>query len=96
MLHEIDVISVGVIITRCDELQERFKALGLGTDGRSIATKYGESTTHWSKLTDRIATSDAGMCPVLMIGIRDTCYEDDIPEVPIQFPPPTVSRARRL
>ena len=95
LLHELDVISVGVIITRCDELQARFKSLGLAKDGKSIASKYGASTTHWGKLKNRIENSDAGMCPVLMIGIADACYEDDMPGVPIQLPPSKAKRKPR-
>ena len=86
LLHEIDVISVGIIITRCDELQALFKSLGYTRDNKPIAAKYGASTTHWSKLRERIGNSDAGMCPVLMIGIRKECYRDDIPGVPIILP----------
>lgn len=84
LLHELDVISVGIIITRSDELQALFKSLGRGSDGKPIAQKYGASTTHWSKLTDRIGNSDAGMCPVLMIGIRPEGYVDDMPGVPLR------------
>lgn len=85
LLHELDVISVGIIVTRCDELQGLFKSLGLAADGKPIATKYGASTTHWSKLKSRIANGDAGMCPVLMIGIGLNCYRDDMPGVPIRL-----------
>ncbi len=87
MLHELEVISAGVIITRGDELQQIFDGLGWVRDKKGspqhIGSKYGESTTHWSKLTNRINNDDAGMCPVLMIGIRDMCYRDDMPKAPI-------------
>lgn len=43
LLFDLRAISVGVIITRCDELQEIFDALGRGAS-------YGASTTHMSKL----------------------------------------------
>ena len=85
LLHELDVISLGIIITRCDELQGLFKSLGRGSDGKPLSQKYGASTTHWSKLRDRIGNSDAGMCPVLMIGIRNECYVDDMPGVPLRI-----------
>jgi hypothetical protein len=86
LLHELEIISAGVIITRGDELQKVFDSLGwINTKkGRPqrIGSKYGESATHWSKLTDRINNDDAGMCPVLMIGIGTPCYRDDIRDVP--------------
>jgi hypothetical protein len=47
LLFDLRVISVGIIITRCDELQEIFDDLGRGKS-------YGSSTTHISKLLPRI------------------------------------------
>lgn len=44
LLHELGVLSVGVIITRMDELQAIFDRLG-----SEVGKKYGGSTTHWSK-----------------------------------------------
>lgn len=70
LLHELDVISAGVIITRTDELQELFNDLGVGT-------KYGASTTHWSKLIPRVDASGAGSCPLLLVGITRRCYRED-------------------
>ncbi len=70
LLHELDVISVGVIITRRDELQEIFNHLGVGQ-------KYGASTTHWSKLIPRVEAAGAGSCPLLLVGITANCYRDD-------------------
>jgi len=70
LLHELDVISVGVIITRTDELQLIFNALGVGT-------KYGASTTHWSKLIPRVDAAGAGSCPLLLVGITPKCYRKD-------------------
>ncbi len=93
MLHELNVISLGVIITRCDQLQDLFRDLGYGADNKPIQQKYGASTTHWSKLVRRVGNNDAGMCPVLMIGIGRECYEDDLPEVPIR---PLPSRRGRF
>ena len=42
LLFDLRAISVGVIISRCDELQDIFKKLGRGSS-------YGASTTHMSK-----------------------------------------------
>ena len=72
LLHELDVISVGVLITRMDELQKIFDKLG-----RAIGKKYGASTTHWSKLMPRVEAGGAGACPLLLVGITANCYTDD-------------------
>jgi len=56
--------SVGVIITRCDELQEIFDSLDKGSS-------YGASTTHMSKLLPRI---EGGGCPILVFGISKKLY----------------------
>ena len=83
LLHEWNIISVGVVITRSDELQSIFENLGWVRDKQKrwqrVASKYGQSTTHWSKLMGRIQGGDAGMCPVLLVGIRKECYIDDTP-----------------
>ena len=71
LLHELRAISVGVIITRADELQGLFNSLGKGKS-------YGPSTTHMSKLLPRIRGGGSGGCPVLAFGITMQCYEEDI------------------
>ena len=43
LLFDLRAISVGIIITRCDELQEIFVELGRGQS-------YGASTTHMGKI----------------------------------------------
>ena len=68
LLHQLRVLSVGVIITRASELQRLFDQLGIGP-------KYGNSTTHWSKLIPKIDGGGAGGCPVLAVGITDKCYD---------------------
>lgn len=70
LLFDLRVISVGVIITRCDELQEIFVSLGRGKS-------YGASTTHMSKLLPRLEGGGGGGCPVLVFGIRKALYKDD-------------------
>ena len=70
LLHQLDVISVGVIITRSDSLQELFASLGIGA-------KYGSSTTHMSKLLPRMEGGGAGGCPVVAFGITDALYDPD-------------------
>ena len=67
--HECDIISVGVIITRSESLNCIFKSLG-------IAQKYGASTTWMGKLLPRLDSRRHGACPILAIGIKDTCIEE--------------------
>lgn len=71
LLHQLGVISVGVIITRSDELAEIFKLMGK-------AGSYGQSTTHISKLIPRLEGGGAGGCPVLVFGIGKKLYEEDL------------------
>ncbi len=69
LLFELRAISVGIIITRCDELQSLFDELGRGKS-------YGNSTTHMSKLLPRIEGGGGGGCPLLVFGIRRSLLED--------------------
>ena len=68
LLHQLRVVSVGVVLTRTSELQDLFNTLGIGS-------KYGNSTTHWDKLIPKIDGGGAGGCPVLAVGITQQCYE---------------------
>lgn len=70
LLHGLRTVSVGVIITRSDELQEIFKSLGRGSS-------YGNSTTHMSKLLPRIEGGGAGGCPILVFGIKPSLYREN-------------------
>jgi hypothetical protein len=70
LLFELHAISIGVIITRCDELQIIFVKLGRGKS-------YGNSTTHMSKLLPRIEGGSGGGCPILVFGIKDKLYVED-------------------
>ncbi|MBL8254033.1 MAG: restriction endonuclease [Candidatus Competibacter sp.] len=72
LLFDLRVISVGIIITRCDELQVLFNSLGRGKS-------YGNSTTHLSKLLPRIQGGGGAGCPLLVFGIRCSLYEEDCP-----------------
>jgi hypothetical protein len=67
LLFELHAISIGVIITRTDELQTIFDNLGRGSS-------YGNSTTHMSKLVPRIEGGGGGGCPILVFGIKDSLY----------------------
>tara|TARA_R110002049_G_scaffold50370_3_gene143079 strand:- start:120589 stop:121191 length:603 start_codon:yes stop_codon:yes gene_type:complete len=69
LLFDLRTISVGIIITRCDVLQDVFDQLGRGAS-------YGSSTTHMSKLLPRIEGGGAGGCPLLVFGIDDESYDE--------------------
>jgi len=71
LLFDLRVIQVGVVVTRCDELQAL--AVELGRDKQS----YGASTTHLSKLLPRLEGGGGGGCPVVVFGIRRTLFVDD-------------------
>jgi hypothetical protein len=70
LLFDLRAVSVGVIVTRCDHLQNVFKELGRGTS-------FGASTTHMSKLLPRINGGGGGGCPILVFGISDRLYIED-------------------
>jgi hypothetical protein len=67
LLFDLRVIDVGIIVTRCSELQAIFNKLGKGTS-------YGNSTTHMSKLLPRIEGGGGGGCPILVFGISTKLY----------------------
>ncbi|QHS52858.1 BglII/BstYI family type II restriction endonuclease [Edaphobacter sp. 12200R-103] len=68
LLFELNVLSVGVIITRAAELQNIFNSLGKGSS-------YGKSTTHMGKLVPKIENRASGGCPVLAFGIKAEAYD---------------------
>lgn len=70
LLFDLRAISVGVIITRCDNLQEIFVSLQRGAS-------YGASTTHMSKLLPRIEGGGGAGCPLLVFGITKNLYLED-------------------
>jgi hypothetical protein len=70
LLFELRAISVGVIITRCDNLQDIFDNLGRGKS-------YGNSTTHMSKLLSRIQGGGGAGCPILVFGITKRLFDED-------------------
>ena len=71
LLFDLRVISVGIIITRCDELQNIFDQLGRGKS-------YGASTTHMSKLLPKIEGGGGAGCPLLVFGISKKLDLEDI------------------
>jgi len=68
LLFDLRTVSVGIIMTRCDELQAVFEDMGRGPS-------YGASTTHMSKLLPRIEGGGGAGCPILVFGIRKDCIE---------------------
>ncbi|MEZ5723002.1 MAG: BglII/BstYI family type II restriction endonuclease [Paracoccaceae bacterium] len=70
LLFDLRAVSVGVIVTRCDELQEIFNQLGRGSS-------YGASTTHMAKLLPKIEGGGAAGCPLLVFGISKSLYLED-------------------
>ena len=68
LLFELRALNVGVIMTRCDELQEIFDSLGRGSS-------YGASTTILSKLLRKLEGGGGGGCPVLVFGITKRLYD---------------------
>jgi hypothetical protein len=74
LLFDLRVIDVGVIVTRCTELQSLF--IEVGRDRQS----YGSSTTHMDKLLFRLEGGGGGGCPVVAFGIKRSNYVDDRPQ----------------
>jgi hypothetical protein len=70
LLFDLRAISVGVIITRCDNLQNIFDDLDRGKS-------YGASTTHMSKLLPRIEGGSGSGCPILVFGITERLYNEN-------------------
>lgn len=78
LLFDLRTVSVGVIVTRCDELQKIFNRLGRGKS-------YGNSTTHMGKLLPRLNGGGGGGCPVLVFGIRSSLFVEDVPDADVQI-----------
>jgi hypothetical protein len=92
LLFDLRVISVGVIITRSDELQDLFDELKRGDS-------YGNSTTHMGKLLPRVYGGGGGGCPLLVFGIKKSLYLAEtgpvVPKKPKKPKPPKKPRAAR-
>lgn len=71
LLYELQVIDVGLIVTRATSLESVLKAAGRNP------TTYGKATTHTDKLYPKIRGGGAGGCPILVLGITKECYVDD-------------------
>ncbi|MBU0711431.1 hypothetical protein KJ762_02790 [bacterium] len=66
---EYDAISLGILVTRSNDLDPLFKELG-------VKNKYGASTTHMGKLLPRLIAGRNGGCPVLVFGITTKLIKD--------------------
>lgn len=66
-LHREGAIAVGAIVTRGPQLQRLIGPVIRSNRGQF---KYGQSSTHWNKLTPRVNLGGGGECPLLLIGIQ--------------------------
>jgi hypothetical protein len=71
LLFDLKVIDVGVIVTRCTELNGFDKEVG------RVKTSLGASSTHLNKLLPRLNGGGGGGCPVVVFGISKGAYVDD-------------------
>jgi hypothetical protein len=70
LLFDLNVVSVGIIITRSIALEKIIKELGR-------AKSFGASTTHMGKLRPKLCNRASGGCPVLAFGIKPAAYDPD-------------------
>jgi hypothetical protein len=76
LLFDLRTVSVGVILTRAEDLKDLFR--DLTAKGLKPASSFGESTTHWGKLVPRLEGGAGGGCPILAFGITRGLYEEDV------------------
>ncbi len=65
LLHQLDILSVGIVITRDTDLQGALNEIRPGT-------AFGRSSTHTDKLWPKIDGGGAGGCPILVLGITES------------------------
>jgi hypothetical protein len=75
-----DKISVGVLITRSNELDPWIDSLGTYMDKhgqiRKYKEKFGASTTHMAQLLRRLRAGRHGGCPVMVFGITPRLLQE--------------------
>ena len=76
LLFDLRVISVGIIVTRAENLKDLFRELT--ERGLKTGTSFGEATTHWGKLIPRLEGGAGGGCPILALGIKRDLYVEDV------------------
>lgn len=73
-------ISLGILVTRSNDLDEVFDRLGtfVDKDGKEkpVKAKYGASTTHMGQLLRRLVAGRNGGCPVLVFGLTPKIISD--------------------
>ena len=78
--YDCDIVSVGIILTRSEELNDVFRTVFDYNDRtrkwEPILRKYGASTTWMGKLLPRLTSRRNGGCPILAIGIKKKCITD--------------------
>jgi len=76
--YDCDIISVGIIITRSEALNDVFRTIYDYDNGqwKPILRKYGASTTWMGKLLPRLDSRRNGGCPILAIGMKKKCISD--------------------
>jgi hypothetical protein len=89
LLFELRVADVGVIVTRCDELQRIFNSIGKGGS-------YGQTTTILSKLKRKLDGGSGGGCPVLAVGMKPALYLDDVTQPGISSRFVRIERTTRI
>jgi hypothetical protein len=72
LLFDLRAISVGVIITKADDLRPLFETWG-------VWSKFGATTTWTRKLLPRIEGGGGAGCPLLVLGITSRCVEGETP-----------------
>lgn len=68
------LIDVGIIVTRSQELNDIFREIK-DSNGKTLISKYGASTTWMGKLEYRLKSRRNGGCPILAVGIKKVCVE---------------------
>lgn len=71
VLHSLEALNLGIIVTRSDELDDIFRDL-------DIYSKYGSSTTILSKLLFKVRSGALGGCPLIVFGIKKNLYRNDL------------------
>lgn len=72
LLFDLRAISVGVIITKSNNLVDIFKGMG-----KEVWGKFGTTTTWMNKLFPRIQGGGGGGCPILVFGISAQVYREN-------------------
>ena len=77
-----DLVPFGYSPTRRQRTQIDLRADRLGSFRQAwvswfVSDKYGEATTHWRKLQDRVSRGVGNPCPLILIGMPDSVVSFD-------------------